>query len=51
MDFVISLLLYKNLIKGLDFDVILIIVNRYLKIIKYITYYKIVNFPELIKLI
>jgi hypothetical protein len=51
MDFIISLLLYKNLIKNLNFNIIFIIVDRYLKIIKYIIYYKIVNFLEFIKLI
>jgi hypothetical protein len=51
MNFIISLLLYKNLIKNLDFNIILIIINRYLKIIKYIIYYKIINFPKLIKFI
>ena len=51
MDFIISLLLYKNLIEGLNFNIILIIINRYSKIVKYITYNKTINSPELIKLI
>jgi hypothetical protein len=51
MDFIIGLLLYKNLIKDLDFNIILIITNRYSKIIRYIIYYKIINSLELIKII
>ena len=51
MDFVIGLLLYKNPIGDSDFDIILIIINRYSKIVKYITYNKTVNSPELIKFI
>ena len=51
MDFITDLLLYKNLIEGPDFNIILIIINRYSKIIKYITYNKIVNSPEFIKFI
>jgi hypothetical protein len=51
MDFVIGLLLCKNPAGGPDFDTILIIINRYSKMARYITCNKIVNFPELAKLI
>ena len=51
MDFVTGLLLYKNLVRGPDFDVILVIINRYSKMARYITYNKIIDFPEFIKLI
>jgi hypothetical protein len=49
MDFVTGLLLYKNPIGGPDFDIILIIINRYSKMARYIAYNKIVNSPELAK--
>jgi hypothetical protein len=51
MDFITGLLLYKNPVKGPDFNIILIVINRYSKIVKYIIYYKTVNSPELTKII
>ena len=50
IDFVTGLLPYKNLARGLDFDIILVIVNQYLKMAKYIIYYKIVDSLELVKI-
>jgi hypothetical protein len=51
MNFIINLLLYKNLVKDSNFNIILIVINRYSKIVRYIIYYKIVNFLKLIKII
>ncbi|PMD13354.1 hypothetical protein NA56DRAFT_585739, partial [Hyaloscypha hepaticicola] len=51
IDFIIGLLLYKNLIEDSDFNIILIIINWYSKMIRYITYNKIINSSEFIKLI
>ena len=51
MDFVTGLPLYKNPVGGPDFDTILIIINRYSKMARYITCNKTVDSPELIKLI
>jgi hypothetical protein len=51
MDFIIGLLLYKNPVGGPDFNIILIVINRYSKIVRYIIYYKIINFLELAKII
>jgi hypothetical protein len=51
MNFIIGLLLYKNLVKDPDFNIILIIINRYSKIARYIIYYKTINFLELAKII
>ena len=51
MDFIIGLLLYKNPIKGPDFDIILIIINRYSKMARYIIYNKTIDFSEFIKFI
>ena len=51
IDFITGLLLYKNLIEDPDFNIILIVINRYSKIARYIIYYKTINFPELTKII
>ena len=50
MDFIIKLPFYKNLNND-DFDNILVVVYRYLKITKYIFYYKTINILELITLL
>ena len=50
MDFIIRLLFYKNFNSN-NFDNIFIIIYYYLKIIKYIPYYKIINILELIILL
>ena len=47
MDFIIKLPFYKNFNNN-NFDNIFIIIYYYLKITKYIFYYKIINTPELI---
>jgi hypothetical protein len=51
MDFIIGLPPYKNPAGGPNFNAILIVINRYSKIARYITYYKIVNSPELARII
>jgi hypothetical protein len=51
MDFITGLPPYKNLARGLNFDAILIVIDRYSKITRYITCYKTVNSPELAKII
>ena len=51
MDFVTDLPLYKNPVGSPDFDIILVIINRYSKMTRYIIYNKTVNFPELVKFI
>ena len=50
MDFIIRLPPYKNPNSN-DFDNILVVVYRYLKIIKYIPYYKTIDTPELTTLL
>jgi len=50
MDFIIGLPLYKNFNSN-DFDNIFVIVYYYLKITKYIFYYKTINILELITLL
>jgi hypothetical protein len=40
MDFIIGLLAYKNKRGGADFNVILVVINRYLKMLCYILCYK-----------
>jgi len=50
LDFIIGLLFYKNFNSN-NFDNIFIIIYYYLKIIKYISYYKIINIFELITLL
>jgi hypothetical protein len=40
MDFITGLLAYKDKREGADFDVILVVINRYLKMLCYILYYK-----------
>jgi hypothetical protein len=51
IDFITGLPPYKNPAGGPDFNTILIVINRYSKMAKYITYYKTVNSPELTKII
>jgi hypothetical protein len=51
MDFIIGLPPCKNPVGGPNFNIILIVINRYSKIARYITYYKIVNSPELTRII
>jgi len=50
MDFIIGLPFYKNFNEN-NFDNILIVIYYYLKITKYIFYYKIINILELINLL
>ena len=50
MDFIIKLPLCKNPNSD-DFDSIFVVIYRYLKIIKYIPYYKTINTLELITLL
>jgi hypothetical protein len=51
MDFITGLPPCKNPARGLDFDAILIVVDRYSKIARYIACYKTVDSPELTKII
>jgi hypothetical protein len=51
MDFITGLPPYKNPAGGPDFDAILIVVNRYSKMAKYIVCHKTVDSPELAKII
>ena len=51
MNFIIGLLLYKNPVEDPDFNIILIVINQYSKIVRYIIYYKTINFPKLTKII
>jgi hypothetical protein len=51
MDFITGLPLYKNPAGGPDFNAILIVINRYSKMARYIIYYKTINSPELTKII
>jgi hypothetical protein len=51
MDFITSLLECKDLASRPNFDSILIVVDRYTKIARYIIYYKTVNTPELTKIL
>jgi hypothetical protein len=50
MDFIIGLPLCKNPAGGPNFNTILIVINRYSKIARYITYHKTVNSPELARI-
>jgi hypothetical protein len=50
MDFITGLPPYKNLVGGPNFNIILVVIDRYSKIAKYITCYKIVNSPELTRI-
>ena len=50
MDFIIRLPFYKNFNKN-DFDNIFIVIYYYLKIAKYLFYYKTINIFELINLL
>jgi len=50
MDFIIRLPFYKNPNEN-NFDNIFVIIYYYLKITKYILYYKIINILELINLL
>jgi hypothetical protein len=49
MDFITGLLAYKNKRKSADFNIILVIINRYLKILCYILCYKTIIALQLIK--
>jgi hypothetical protein len=40
MDFIIGLPAYKNKREGADFNAILVVVNKYLKMLRYILCYK-----------
>jgi hypothetical protein len=40
MNFIIGLLAYKDKRKGTDFDAVLVVINKYLKILCYILCYK-----------
>jgi len=51
IDFITGLLVCKNSASGLDFNAILVIVDRYLKIAKYIACYKTINSLELAKIL
>ena len=50
MDFIIGLPFYKNFNEN-NFDNILIVIYYYLKILKYLFYYKTINIPKLITLL
>jgi hypothetical protein len=49
INFIISLLTYKNKRKSADFNIILVIINRYLKMLYYILCHKTIIAPQLIK--
>jgi hypothetical protein len=51
MDFITGLPPYKNPARGPDFNIILVVINRYSKIARYITCHKTINSPELAKII
>ena len=51
MDFITGLPGYKNPAGGLDFNTILVVVNRYSKMAQYIAYYKTINSLELTKIL
>ena len=51
MDFITGLPGCKNPVGGPDFDAILVIIDRYSKMARYITCYKTVDFPELAKIL
>jgi hypothetical protein len=50
MDFIIGLPLCKNPARGPDFDAILVVVDRYSKMARYIACYKTVDSPELARI-
>jgi hypothetical protein len=49
IDFIIGLLAYKNKCESADFNIILVVINRYLKILYYILCYKTITVSQLIK--
>ena len=51
MDFIIRLPPYKNPFNGINFDIILVVINRYSKIARYLVYRKSINTLEFIKLL
>ena len=51
MDIIIRLPSYKNPFDSIDFDIILIIINRYSKIARYLVYHKSIDTLKLIKLL
>ena len=51
MDFIIGLAPYKGNSSEYDFDSVLVVVDRYSKIARYIPYYKIIDSLELVELL
>ena len=50
MDFIIGLSPYRNSFGNIDFDIILVIINRYSKIVRYLVYRKSIDAFEFIEL-
>ena len=51
MDFIIGLPPYRDLYSGLDLNYILVVINRYSKMARYLACRKTINAPELVELL